>query len=89
MPIRCLVRVEFTCPSVELAEALERSIRPELIKPPTSRSRVSMARRDETIEMTFEAKEISALRAALNSYLRWVSAVESVLRTLGLDAVVS
>jgi len=89
MPVRCTVRVEFTCKGVQLADAIERSVRPELLRPPTSRSRVSMTREGETVRMTFEALDISALRAALNSYLRWVSAVESVLRTLGLDAAVS
>ena len=88
MPTRCLVRVELRCPSRELSEALEKSIKPELLSPPTSRSRVSMEVRDGRVRMAFEAREIPALRAALNSYLRWVSAVQSTLRRLGLDAEV-
>jgi tRNA threonylcarbamoyladenosine modification (KEOPS) complex Pcc1 subunit len=58
---------------------------PEAARPATSRSHVRIAGTDCVLTLKFEAKDTSALRAILNSYLHWtilVSDAFSWLETL-------
>jgi len=59
-------------------EALEPETRTALM----SRSKVTVKRDDKTITLIFEAKDTSALRAALNSYLHWIRLTKDVLDTM-------
>lgn len=56
---------------------------PEVRVRVTPRSRVSLAERDGAILLVVRAKDTVALRASVNSYLRWIGAVLRVLRVLG------
>jgi tRNA threonylcarbamoyladenosine modification (KEOPS) complex Pcc1 subunit len=52
-----------------------RAISPEAAKPATSRSHVRIARRNSVLTLKFEAKDTSALRAIINSYMHWIKSV--------------
>ena len=56
-----------------LAETILKALAPEAKRPATSRSRVTLRRRDRRLIIKVEANDTSALRSTLNSYLRWVA----------------
>lgn len=55
--------------------ALEPEIRVKL----ASRSKVGIKRQDDSLILVFEAKDTSALRAAINSYLHWIRLMKDAL----------
>lgn len=59
--------------SRELLEILLQALLPETKKPATSRSKVVVEGEDKKLTIQIEAQDTSALRATLNSYLRWVA----------------
>jgi KEOPS complex subunit Pcc1 len=63
-------------PSEELLEILLQALLPETKKPATSRSKVIVEGANKKLTMRIEAQDTSALRATLNSYLRWVALVK-------------
>ena len=70
------VRVEA---SEELVNILLGALQPEAERPSSPRSRVSMEAEGRWLIMRINASDIAALRAALNSYLRWAAAVLDVV----------
>jgi len=42
------------------------------------RTKVAAVLADDQVELRIEAKDLSALRAALNSYLRWIKIAEDM-----------
>jgi len=63
-------------------EALEPETRTAL----SNRSKVSVEKDGKTLTLVFEAKDTSALRAALNSYLHWIRLTKDVLDALSRNA---
>lgn len=64
------------------AEVIARAISPEIGREiPRTRVRASSTRGE--LELDIEASDLSALRAALNSYLRWIKVAEDVNRRVG------
>jgi len=63
-------------------EIVYEALMPETAKPATTRSRANLNIENNCLILTVEAKDTVALRAALNAYLRWISAVCSVLSVL-------
>lgn len=53
-------------------KTLEASLRPEASRP-LPRTRVSIRAEEDELRLEVVARDTSALRAALNSYLRWAS----------------
>jgi tRNA threonylcarbamoyladenosine modification (KEOPS) complex Pcc1 subunit len=51
------------------------SLKPEIRFSSTKRSKVNISTEDKTMILVFKAKDTSALRAAINSYLRLVGVV--------------
>jgi len=74
------VRLKF--PRKEQLSAVFEALKPETRSAVTRRSRVKVKREDETLMLIFEAKDTSALRAALSSYLHWVRLTRDVLETV-------
>jgi len=58
------------------------SLRPETRKSPGSRSRTTVEEEDGSLIITFEARDTSALRAAINAYLRWISLTRNILESV-------
>jgi KEOPS complex subunit Pcc1 len=47
------------------------------------RTRADVRRSGGSLTLTLEADDLSALRAALNSYIRWMSIAEKMSETVG------
>jgi tRNA threonylcarbamoyladenosine modification (KEOPS) complex Pcc1 subunit len=63
----------------ENAEALYKALLPEAGVLPGQRSRVELRLEGDELVLGFEAEDTVAMRAAVNAFLRWVSAMEKVL----------
>ena len=80
MKAQAVVRLRF--PSEELLSIVLRALEPEAKSMPTPRSRVQIAGRSNELTLKFEAKDTSALRAAINSYLHWILLTRDVIESL-------
>lgn len=57
---------------------------PEIKHNPYARSRATARKHGTTFILQIEAKDTTALRTSLNSYLRWINAALNVLNLLTL-----
>lgn len=80
MKAQALIRLNF--PSERDMEIALRALQPETRASPAARSRVQVRGEGRTLTLSFEAKDTSALRAAINSYLRWVHLTKGVVGLL-------
>jgi len=73
------IRLRF--PDKAQLSAVFKALEPETRSSVTLRSKVAVMKEDKTLTLTmiFEAKDSSALRAALNSYLHWIRLTKDVL----------
>ena len=73
------ITIEISLPSSKVAETVYSSLIPETKQPSGFRSHVSVKRRGRTLELQIFADDIVALRAASNTFLRFVAvAVKTV-----------
>jgi tRNA threonylcarbamoyladenosine modification (KEOPS) complex Pcc1 subunit len=77
-------RIHLRFPDKEQWSAIFTALKAETRSSMTSRSKVAITKEDRTLTLTmlFEAKDTSALRAALNSYLHWVRLTKDVLDSI-------
>jgi len=80
MSATATVRLRF--PRKEQLSAIFEALEPETRAAQWSRSKVKVKREDKTLTLIFEAKDTSALRAALNSYLHWIRLTKDMLETI-------
>lgn len=80
MSARASVRLKFQ--SEEQLESIFKALEPETRTSLTKRSKVRMRREGNSLSLTFEATDTSALRAAINSYLHWILLTREVLESL-------
>jgi len=76
------IRLKF--PTKKQLSAIFKALEPETHSPVTSRSKVTVQSDEKTLTMilVLEAKDTSALRAALNSYLHWIRLTKDVIDSL-------
>lgn len=79
--VRGKSKIEIPLDSKKTAELLLAALSPETQSGPSDRATTSVSIRDSILVIEVEANDITALRAAMNSYLAWVSAC---LRTIEL-----
>ena len=77
---RAFIKIRF--PSEETAKIIFEAVKPETTSPPTARSKVEIELEGKGIKLTIDAKDTTALRAAVNAYLRWTSSSQKVLEVL-------
>lgn len=75
--------VEFSFKGVREAEAVLQSLKPERIMPKTSRCEVKLSRRKNVLWLQVDAEDTAALRAALNSFLRWTIVAKDMIERCG------
>ncbi len=86
MKAQALIRLKF--PSERDVEIALQALQPETKTAPVARSKVQVVGEGRNLILSFEAKDTSALRAAINSYLRWVHLTKDVVGLLmALDKV--
>ncbi len=61
----------FRASSADLAEQIERALRPEAARE-VPRAKAEVRRTDDHLEIAIAARDSGAMRAALNTYLGWV-----------------
>ena len=66
----------------EVAAIVEESLIPEAEHPISQRSDVEIKAEDGGIIITMEASDVTALRAAFTSYVRWVDAILNVVASV-------
>ena len=71
----------FNFDSTEEARVIASSLDPE-IKNKIPKTNVKVLLEKETFSLEIEAKDISSLRAACNSYLRWINTALNVKRNI-------
>ncbi|MDP6458434.1 MAG: KEOPS complex subunit Pcc1 [Candidatus Bathyarchaeota archaeon] len=62
-----------------MSSLIEGSLSPEVEHPTSERSRVKVSAVEGRVVISLEASDVVALRAALNSYLRWVGTILDVV----------
>jgi len=77
---RASASVEFIFENEKEARAIYSSIKPEELLPESARCRASIARRKNVLCLEIDAKDTAALRAALNSFLRWTIVARDVIK---------
>ena len=80
MKRRAIIRLSFH--SKRYLKTMLNSLRPETRKSPGSRSRTTVEEEDCSLIITFEARDTSAMRAAINAYLRWISLTRNILESV-------
>lgn len=75
-------------PDETCATGIHEAILPESAKPPSRRARVTLRVDGSVLLLDFEAEDIIALRASLNSYLRWARALRNSYETIRRGAAV-
>lgn len=70
--------IRLTFPSEREAEVVGVSIKPEAEAASKYRSKVKISRDGRSIIMLFESKDITALRASINSYLSWLMSLREI-----------
>ncbi|TET01412.1 MAG: hypothetical protein E3J80_01110 [Hadesarchaea archaeon] len=80
---RASAGVEFAFKSAREAGAVQRALRPEEALPASTRCRVSIRRRKNVLCLQIDAEDTAALRAALNSFLRWTIVARDVIESRG------
>ncbi len=72
-------QVKLQLKSERVAEVILQALMPEVKNQPTQRVTISLKREHSCLFLTFKADSTSALRAAVNSYLRWILSLSEVL----------
>ena len=68
--------------TTEVVRTIVGALKPEVERPSSNRSTIDISGEANTLRMSIMASDISALRAALNSYLRWVEVIIDAVKTL-------
>jgi tRNA threonylcarbamoyladenosine modification (KEOPS) complex Pcc1 subunit len=80
MKAKASIRLKF--PSRKQLETVQAALLPEVDKPSSSRTHVTLTTEEDCLLLNVEADDTVALRAALNSYLRWVNSLINVVEVL-------
>jgi tRNA threonylcarbamoyladenosine modification (KEOPS) complex Pcc1 subunit len=64
--------VEFAFRDLREARAVQQALMPEEALPASARCEVKVERRKNVLCLQVKAKDTAALRAALNSFIRWI-----------------
>jgi len=73
--------------SEEETEIIERALKPETETSPRHRSKVQVTREGRNLVLEFEAKDTTALRASVNSYIGWLQLLNDICKTLRSHSV--
>jgi tRNA threonylcarbamoyladenosine modification (KEOPS) complex Pcc1 subunit len=75
--------IEIPFESKRTAEIILAALKPETKSGPSDRANTQVSLRDTVLVIEVEAGDITALRAAMNSYISWVSACIKSIEQVG------
>jgi len=74
-------KFKIECDTNQDAKIIAESINPE-IKHKIPKTEISFSIKNKTLYLKIKSKDISSLRAACNSYLRWINTALNVKKTI-------
>lgn len=80
MKTKATVRLKF--PSQEQLQVILKSLKPEMDTPATHRTQMTIEKEGMSLVLKTEANDTVALRASLNTYLRWINSILNVIEVL-------
>ncbi len=83
MQIKAVIHIGFS--SETLLKAVLEALRPETEATPSRRCRTRIQGEGNRLSLILEASDTSALRASLNSYLRWIQMMKAALESVELE----
>jgi len=81
---RASAHLELSFPSARIAGAIYGSLKPEELLLEAAKCRTKITKRKNVLCLEVEAEDTAALRAALNSFLRWASVARDMVE-IGRD----
>lgn len=75
-----ILRIKFS--SIHKAEIIRGALEPETMSGSKYRSKVKVFRKGENLLFLFNAKDTTALRASVNSYLNWLISLINIYNFL-------
>lgn len=66
----------------KLLNAIETALKPESESPSSERSKIEVMIKGDKLIIKTVASDTTALRAALNSYLRWVEGIQNIVLSI-------
>ena len=63
-------------------EAIAEALRPEILHPAGEKAQARVTKKGKTLKLHFEARDSSALRAVMTSYLRLLAVAVNVSKSL-------
>ena len=67
--------ITFECDNENMAKVIIGSLMPELTSKEIPRTNIELGRAGARVTLKIKAADINALRAALNSYLKWIKCI--------------
>jgi len=80
--MRAQASIQIDFDSEMKSKILFKALKPETKAPATSRSKVKTELRGKDILLHFKAADTAALRASINSYLRWIKTIQDTYLTI-------
>lgn len=74
--------IEIELESAEIAKTLFLALNPETKSVPSERATTLLLVKENILSIDIEAEDLTALRAALNSFLAWLSGCQQLIRVL-------
>ncbi len=62
------------------AEIVRDSLKPEELLPKSARAEVDLATRENILSLDIEARDTAALRATINSFIRWAAVARDMTK---------
>jgi tRNA threonylcarbamoyladenosine modification (KEOPS) complex Pcc1 subunit len=78
-PKKAEIKLEIDC---KLLNAVSSALEPELDAPSSNRSITSIKVKENQLILYTEASDTTALRASLNSYLRWIQGIQRIIESI-------
>lgn len=74
--------IEVELESVEIAKTLFLALNPETKSVPSERATTKLKLKDNLLIINIESEDLTALRAALNSFLAWLAGCQKAIEAL-------
>lgn len=85
MDCKSSAKIQIRFKTEKQAESIFKALKPESKKSPAARSKVEILKRKRDILLIVRAKDIVALRAALNSHLRFLKAWKKIINIIEIE----
>lgn len=72
--------IELAFQDSETAQVVCESLKPEELLPKAARAEVDISVRENILSLDIDARDTAALRAAVNSFLRWASVAKDMTK---------